>query len=468
MPGGPPDLQNQRGRASRPSGFDSRPPPPSAVPSPLTEQVNALPEDRRRAVPSTDALLADSRLLEPQRRLGRSLVRSVLRESQRRVRAGELEPSAIVENGLRNLPRHTTTLTPVINATGVVLHTNLGRAALSTAARDAVAAAAGYVDIEFDLVSGARADRGRGALAALHASLPDAGDVLVVNNGAAALLLVITVLVQGQEVVMSRGEMLEIGDGFRLHDLVACTGARLHEVGTTNRTTREDYASAIGEHTGGILKVHPSNFRITGFTATVPLADLIGLGPPVIADLGSGLLKRDPLLPDEPDMTSALRAGADVVTSSGDKLLGGPQAGIIAGRADLIARMRRHPLARALRVDKLRLAALEATLSGPPDPTQVALHADSRTLNARAVAIAARLNGDADVVPSNAEVGGGSAPGLALHSWAISLPEPFAAPLRTGRPAVVGRLERGRLLLDLRCIPPEEDEALVVAVNACT
>jgi L-seryl-tRNA(Ser) seleniumtransferase len=437
------------------------------VPSPLTEQVNVLPEDRRRAVPSTDALLADSRLLEPQQRLGRSLVRSVLRESQRRVRAGKLAPSAIVDTVLQNLPRYATTLTPVINATGVVLHTNLGRAALSTAARDAVAAAAGYVDIEFDLVSGSRADRGRGALAALHASLPDAADVLVVNNGAAALLLAITVLVQDQEIVMSRGEMLEIGDGFRLHDLVACTGARLHEVGTTNRTTRDDYVSAIGEHTGCILKVHPSNFRIAGFTAAVPLADLIGLGPPVIADLGSGLLKRDPLLPDEPDMTSALRAGADVVTSSGDKLLGGPQAGLIAGRGDLIARMRRHPLARALRVDKLRLAALEATLSGPPDPTQVALHADSRALNARALAIAARVNGDAGVVPSNAEVGGGSAPGLVLASWAISLPEPLAAPLRTGRPAVVGRLERGRLLLDLRCIPPEEDEALVVAVNAC-
>jgi L-seryl-tRNA(Ser) seleniumtransferase len=423
--------------------------------------------DPRRAVPQTDTVLADARLVEPQRRLGRARVRDVVRASQDAVRSGTVLPGELVEHVLDHLPTRAASLSPVINATGTVLHTNLGRAPLSEAARAALLVAAGYVDVEYDLTDGRRAARGRGALAALRAALPDAGDVMVVNNGAAALLLAVTVLAAGRDVVWSRGELVEIGDGFRLPDLVACTGATLREVGTTNRTTRADYVAAIDERTGCVLKVHPSNFQMTGFTSSVPVSELSGLGVPVVVDVGSGLLTPDRLLPDEPDIAGALRAGANVVTASGDKLLGGPQAGIIAGDADLIARFRRHPMARALRVDKLTIAALEATLGGPESPTSEALHADPVLLRARAVAIAVRLGDVAAVVPSEGAVGGGSGTGVALPGWAVSLPERYAAALRVGDPAVVARLEGGRCLLDLRCVLPSDDEALIAAVLAC-
>jgi L-seryl-tRNA(Ser) seleniumtransferase len=423
--------------------------------------------DPRRAVPQTDGVLTDARLAEPQLRLGRSRVRDAVHAAQEQVREGSLPPAQLIDAVLRTLPARATSLVPVINATGTVLHTNLGRAPLSAAARDAIIAAAGYVDVEYDLVEGKRATRGRGTVAALRAALPDAGDVMVVNNGAAALLLSVTVLAAGREVVWSRGELVEIGNGFRLPDLVACTGATLREVGTTNRTTRADYVAAIGEGTGCILKVHPSNFQMTGFTASVAVGELTGLGVPVVVDVGSGLLRPDRVLPGEPDIAGALRAGADVVTASGDKLLGGPQAGLIAGDADLIARFRRHPLARALRVDKLTIAALEATLAGPESPTAEALHGDPVMLRARADAIAARLGEPAAVVPSDGAVGGGSGPGVSLPGWAVSLPERYAAALRLGDPAVVARLDGGRCLLDLRCVPPSDDEALIAAVRAC-
>jgi L-seryl-tRNA(Ser) seleniumtransferase len=423
--------------------------------------------DPRRAIPQTDSLLADPRLADSQRRLGRTRVREAVHRSQERVRDGSVPPGQLIDDVLRDLPRRATTLAPVINATGTVLHTNLGRAPLSEAARDALLAAAGYVDVEYDLVDGVRAQRGRGTLAALRAALPDAGDVMVVNNGAAALLLAVTVLAAGREVVWSRGELVEIGDGFRLPDLVACTGATLREVGTTNRTKRDDYVAALRDRTGCVLKVHTSNFRMTGFTSSVAISDLAGLGPPLVVDVGSGLLAPDRLLPDEPDVAGALRSGADVVTASADKLLGGPQAGLIAGRADLIARLRRHPLARAFRVDKLTLAALEATIGGPPPPTAMALHADPGVLRSRAEAIAARLGADTRVVSSIGAVGGGSGPGVQLQGWAVSLPERYASRLRAGEPPVVGRLEAGRCLLDLRCVPPASDDALVQAVLAC-
>ncbi len=368
---------------------------------------------------------------------------------------------------LRHLPPQATSMRQVINATGVVLHTNLGRASLSRAAREALLAAAGYVDLEFDLGTGSRSTRGRGALEALRAALPEAGDVLVVNNGAAALLLAVSVLARRREVVWSRGEMVEIGDGFRLHDLVAAAGARIREVGTTNRTNLADYAEAVGPRTGCILKVHQSNFRIAGFTAAATIEELRRLGPAVVVDVGSGLLLPDPLLPDEPDMTSALRAGAALVIASGDKLLGGPQAGIVAGDAPLVARLRRSPLYRALRVDKLTLAALEASVSGPPTPTAVALGADPAGLRARAEAIAARLGPEAWATPSEGTAGGGSGTAATLPGWAVSLPPGYAARLRLHDPAVVGRLERGRCLLDLRCVPPDEDQTIVRAVIAC-
>ena len=424
-----------------------------------------MADDPRRRVPRTDTLLADPRLVQASARLGARVVRDAVTTAQARARALELAPEQVLEAAVRALPARATTLRPVLNATGVVLHTNLGRAPLSAAALEAVRVAAGYVDVEFDVATGERARRGRGALAALAAAVPDAEAVLAVNNGAAALVLATTVLAAGREVVVSRGEMVEIGDGFRLPDLIASTGARLREVGTTNRTHLRDYADAVGPDTGCILKVHPSNFRVEGFTSAVEVAELATLGVPVVADTGSGLLAPDPLLPDEPDAATALRAGAAVVTCSGDKLLGGPQAGLLLGRADVVERLRRHPLARALRVDKTTLAALEATLRGPLTPTWAALRADPDRLRTRADALAAAVGGE--VVASDGAVGGGGAPGLALPGWAVALPASYAEALRAGDPCVVGRVERGRCLLDLRCVPEESDDALARAVLAC-
>jgi L-seryl-tRNA(Ser) seleniumtransferase len=265
--------------------------------------------------------------------------------------------------------------------------------------------------------------------------------------------------------------MVEIGDGFRIPELLQSTGARLCEVGTTNRVTRADYAAAIGPQTGFVLKVHPSNFRITGFTSSVPINELTQLGVPVVADIGSGLLAPHPALPDEPDAATSLAQGADLVTASGDKLLGGPQAGLLLGAAKLVTTLRRHPLARALRVDKLTLAALEATLRGPATPTAHALAADSATLHRRAAAIATALAAhgiDAAAVASQATVGGGGAPGLTLDSAAVSLPPRYAELLRAGNPPVLGRIERGRCLLDLRALAPEQDSTLRDAVLECT
>jgi L-seryl-tRNA(Ser) seleniumtransferase len=333
--------------------------------------------------------------------------------------------------------------------------------------------------VEFDLPSGVRARRGAGALDALARAVPAAEAVAVVNNNAAALVLAATALTSPDtpEIVVSRGELIEIGDRFRLPDLLASTGAMLREVGTTNRTTVADYADAIGPRTAFILKVHPSNFRIEGFTAAVAVPDLAGLGGvPVVFDIGSGLLATHPLLPDEPSAATALRDGADLVTASGDKLLGGPQAGLLLGRAGLVRRLTRHPLARALRVDKLTLAALEATLAGPVPPVPSALAADPASLFHRAERAVVRLAAtglDARVAAAKAAVGGGGAPGVELDSAALSLPESLAVPLRCGDavsrgevPAVVGRLEGGRLLLDLRSVSPDADATLVNAILA--
>jgi L-seryl-tRNA(Ser) seleniumtransferase len=422
--------------------------------------------DPRRRVPRTDALLADPRLAEASRVLGRGLVKIVVAQAQERARAGEIEPSQVADHAVAALPPGAASLRPVINATGVVVHTNLGRAPLSQAAIDAVVAASGATDVEFDLETGRRARRGRGALAAMTRAVPTAGGVHVVNNNAAALLLTAMTLAPGKEIVVSRGELIEIGDGFRLPALMESTGSRIREVGTTNRTHLRDYADAIGPGTGFILKVHPSNYSVSGFTSAVDVTELSGLDAPLVVDIGSGLLTPHPLLPDEPDATTMLRDGADLVTASGDKLLGGPQAGLLFGSADFIERLRRHPAARALRVDKLTLAALEATLVGPPPPVAQALSAEIAELRCRAERLAAELPG-ASAVDCVAAVGGGGAPGVELPSAAVSLPESCAAPLRTGTPAVVGRLEGGRCLLDLRTVSPDDDGLLVRAVRAC-
>jgi len=427
--------------------------------------------DPRRNIPRTDAVLADPRLARAAATLGRARVKAVVVAAQERARRGEIPPGSVADEATAALPGTAAGLRPVLNATGVILHTNLGRAPLSPAAVEAVRAAAGYTDVELDLATARRARRGHTALAALAEAVPDAGDVHVVNNGAAALVLAATALASGREIVVSRGELVEIGDGFRLPDLLVSTGSRLREVGTTNRTTRTDYLDAIGPDTGFVLKVHPANFVVHGFTSSVGASGLAGLGVPLVVDIGSGLLAPDPLLPAEPDAAAALRAGADLVTASGDKLLGGPQAGLLLGRAELVERLRRHPLARALRVDKLTLAALEATLRGPRTPTWQALRADPAALRERAEALREMLAAQGipvEVVAAEAVVGGGGAPGLRLPSWALSLPEGYAQPLRTGDPPVLGRVERGRLLLDLRCLPSTVDCDLGTAILAAS
>ena len=423
-------------------------------------------------------VLADPRLVAAREVLGAGLVKAAVARAQELARSGAISPAGVADAAAASLPPAAATLTPVINATGVIVHTNLGRAPLSAAARAAVAAAAGYTDVEFDLVSGQRGRRGAGALGALARAVPSAGAVHVVNNNAAALVLAATALAAGREIIVSRGELIEIGDGFRLPDLLASTGARIREVGTTNRTVLADYQRAAEPDTGFILKVHPSNYRVEGFTASVSVAELARLGVLVVGDIGSGLLAPSPVLPDEPDADSWLRAGAGLVTASGDKLLGGPQAGLLLGAADTVTLLARHPLARALRVDKLTLAALEATLAGPSPPVTQALTATAPSVRERAEALAAQLADagvDCRVVPSDAAAGGGGGPGVSLPSAALSLPEQLAPGLRCGLavrrggvPAVIGRIERGRLLLDLRAVAPTDDERLVAAVLATT
>jgi L-seryl-tRNA(Ser) seleniumtransferase len=425
--------------------------------------------DPRRLVPRTDTVLADPRMRTAAERLGPGLVRAGVRVVQDRVRAGEVRPDDLVDTVLSELPESPSSLRPVLNATGVLVHTNLGRAPLSAAAVSALLRAAGTTDVELDLQTGRRGRRGRGALAALAEAVPSAEDVHVVNNNAAALALVATALAAGREIVVSRGELVEIGDGFRVPDLLVAAGARLREVGTTNRVHLDDYAAALGPETALLLKVHPSNFVVRGFTHEVGVPELATLGVPVVVDTGSGLLAPHPMLPDEPDAATALRDGAALVTASGDKLLGGPQCGLLLGRADLVSVLRRHPMARALRVDKLTLAALEATLRGPVPPVPAGLAVDVVDLHERAQRLATRLLAaavDAEVRPSIARVGGGGAPTVELPSAAVSLDPRLAVVLRTGSPAVLGRVEGGRLLLDLRAVDAGDDDRLRLAVEA--
>jgi L-seryl-tRNA(Ser) seleniumtransferase len=424
--------------------------------------------DPRRATPRTDTVLADPRLVEAARRIGAGLVKQAVAVALERCRAGEVPAEEVATEAMAQLPPLATALRRVLNATGVVVHTNLGRAPLSAAAVEALAVAAGATDVELDLVTGRRGRRGRSALDALAAAVPGAGGVHVVNNGAAALALVTCALAQGREIVVARGELVEIGDGFRIPELLESMGARLREVGTTNRVRLADYAAAIGEQTAFVLKVHPSNFVVSGFTSSVTVKELATLPATVVADIGSGLLAPHPRLPDEPSAAAALRAGADLVTASGDKLLGGPQCGLMLGRADLVETLRRHPFARALRVDKLTLAALEATLTGPVPPVAAALASSPTDLMARAERIVAQLSPevDATAVVSAAAVGGGGAPEVSLPSAAVTLPVFLAEPMRRdGSLPVMGRVERGRLLLDLIAVAPEDDRLLLDAVR---
>lgn len=372
-------------------------------------------------------------------------------------------------------------LRTVINATGVIVHTNLGRSPLAPEAVAAVAASAGaYADLELDLATGQRGSR-QTHVGPLIARLTGAEAGMAVNNAAGALVLTLAALARGREVIVSRGQMIEIGDGFRLPTIMEQAGARLVEVGATNRTRLDDYASAITPETGLILRAHPSNFRVVGFTEEVATTDLARLGSergvPTVDDIGSGLLSPDPDLPGEPDARGSIAAGADIVLFSGDKLLGGPQAGIIAGRADLVHTISRHPLARALRIDRLSLAALQATLRLHSDPERARAAVPVRRLisaplaavRQRAETLAAATGGE--VVDSAARIGGGALPTIDLPSAACALPDADGAlheALRTGSPAILGRLEDGLLLLDCRTLLDDAEVAIIAErVNAC-
>jgi L-seryl-tRNA(Ser) seleniumtransferase len=415
--------------------------------------------------------------------------RAVLRAARTRIAAGEWAPDAsalVAEVAARVEEELSGTLVPVINATGIIVHTNLGRAPLSMAARAAMdGVAAGYSNLEYSLETGSRGSRYVHAEALIR-KLTGAEAALVVNNNAGAILLTLSALAQGREVVISRGQLVEIGGGFRIPDVLRQGGARLVEVGTTNRTHPRDYEAAIDADTALLLRVHSSNFRQVGFTAEVSLADMAAIahtrGVLLVDDLGSGtLLDTAPYgLAREPMVQESLSAGADLVTFSGDKLLGGPQAGLIAGRADLVEKLRRHPLTRALRVDKATLAALQATLlhyargealAEIPVWRMIAAPVDALERRAAALAAALTARGRAARVASlESAVGGGSLPGETLPSAGVGItvdaPNALAARLRRGEPPVVARIAEGELLLDLRTVQPEEDAALLAALLA--
>jgi L-seryl-tRNA(Ser) seleniumtransferase len=356
----------------------------------------------------------------------------------------------------------------VLNATGVIVHTNLGRAPLAEEAiARVVEISRGYSNLEYDLTAGARGSR-QDHVAETLRRLTRAEAALVVNNNAAAILLALAALAEGREVLVSRGELIEIGDGFRIPDVLARSGARLREVGTTNRTRASDYESAVGAETALLLRVHQSNFRVVGFTEQPTVAQLAAVARrhelPLVDDLGSGVLVE---LSDEPSARESLAAGADLVTFSGDKLLGGPQAGIVVGRADLVERLRRHPLQRALRADKLTLAALEGTLQlyvEAPERIPVLRMLRDDGVFGRAERLAKLTGGT--VEDTVARVGGGALPLAELPSFACAVEEDLAAPLRAGDPPVVGIVRDGRLLLDCRTLTDAEVDEVASAVAA--
>jgi L-seryl-tRNA(Ser) seleniumtransferase len=442
--------------------------------------------DPRRLLPRVDVLLEHPALREHAATWGRGPVlgaaRRTLDASRRAVAGGGPVPgldelAAAVAGELDALAARRTRA--VVNATGVVLHTNLGRAPLSAAARAAVAEAAGYATVEYDLAAGTRGRRGAAAEALLR-DATGAEAALVVNNAAGALLLALGGLARGREVVVSRGELIEIGGEFRLPAIMEAAGVVLVEVGTTNRTHLHDYARALGDRTGLVLAVHPSNYRVEGFATRPGLDELAAVahehGLPLLHDLGSGLLSGELLA--EPTVAGSLAAGADLVLFSGDKLLGGPQAGLVVGRAELVARLARHPIARAVRADKLTLAACEATLAdhlaGRRDelPVWRALLLGPEDIRPRAAALAAAVGPAASLREGTSVAGGGSLPGEGLPSVLVELdPAPageaaLLARLRAGAPPVVARAERGRVVLDLRTVPPEQDELVTEAVRA--
>jgi L-seryl-tRNA(Ser) seleniumtransferase len=394
--------------------------------------------------------------------------RAVLDRAREEIRAG-VDPGDLAGRVRAELDAtRTASLRRVLNATGVIVHTNLGRAPLAAEAlAQVVEAARGYSNLELDLREGSRGSR-QDHVAALLRRLTGAEAALVVNNNAAALLLALAALAEGREVIVSRGELIEIGDGFRIPDVLARSGARLVEVGSTNRTRARDYEKAVRPETALLLRVHQSNFRLVGFTELPRLEELAAVarrhGVPLLDDLGSGVLAE---LPGEPSARESLAAGADLVCFSGDKLLGGPQAGILVGSAELVEKLRRHPLQRAVRIDKLSLAALEGTLrvyvTAPEQiPVLRMLHEDAGDVRARAERLAGLVGGS--VEETVGRVGGGALPLAELPSFACAIEESLAAPLRVGEPPVVGIVRDGKLLLDCRTLAEAEVDEVAAAV----
>ena len=419
-----------------------------------------------RDLPSVDELARG--LDDP---LAVDAARTVLDRAREEIRAGA-DPGDLPQRLAAELRSvRAPSLCRVLNATGVIVHTNLGRAPLAEEAiAQVVETARGYSNLELDLTEGTRGSR-QDHVAALLRRLTGAGAALVVNNNAAAVLLALAALGEGREVVVSRGELIEIGDGFRIPDVLVRSGARLVEVGTTNRTRAKDYEKAIGPDTALLLRVHQSNFRVVGFTELPRLEELAAVarrhGLPLVDDQGSGALAE---LPGEPTARQSLAAGADLVCFSGDKLLGGPQAGIVVGRADLVEQLRRHPLQRAMRADKLTLAALEGTLRLYLDapgriPVLRMLGQDAGTVRSRAERLASLVAGT--VEETVGRVGGGALPLPELPSFACAVEESLAAPLRHGEPPVVGVVRDGKLLLDCLTLTDMEIDEVATAVNAC-
>ena len=466
------------------------PPSPQEQPSTYNRPMTARRTNPYRGLPSVDRLLADERVVPLARRHGHDavvdLARSVLDEYRAEIdRAGSAPEVPPVDALLVRAEGLESSLRPVLNATGVVLHTNLGRAPLSEAAIEAMSQAArGYSTLEFSLERGGRGSRFDHLTGVLHRVVGGA-DGLAVNNNASALLLALSALCAGREVIISRGQLVEIGGGFRIPDVMRQSGATLVEVGTTNRTRISDYADAITEQTAALLRVHPSNFQVVGFTEETPLAELAALaqerGLLLLDDLGSGALldTRQHGMRAEPLVQASIAAGVDVALFSGDKLLGGPQAGIAVGRAESIATMRAHPLARAVRMDKASIAALAATLEhyarGEAEqtiPVWRMITAPYDSLRRRAGRWARAVADHASVERGRSMIGGGSVPGEGIDTALCVVAPPdgdataLAAALRAGDPPVIGRIEHDRVLLDPRTVDPSEDRALESALRA--
>lgn len=441
--------------------------------------------DRRRALPSVDAVLRAGAVRPAERPRLVAAIRDLLQEERAAAGPGRTPTAYLRLARARLVARDRPTLRPVLNATGVILHTNLGRAPLAPSAIRALAEVAAAASVEYDLARGTRGER-HGHPAGILAEVTGAEDGVVVNNGAAAVLLALAALAARREVIVARGELVEIGGGFRIPDVLTRSGAKLIEVGTTNRTYVRDYAAAITPRTAAILRVHASNFKVTGFVAHAASPELAVLarerGIAFIHDLGSGTLLDTARfgLGREETVQEAVAAGADIVTFSGDKLLGGPQAGIVVGRAAVVGRLRAHPLMRAIRPDKLTLAALVATLATYRDGTALRelpvwrmIAAPERTLVRRAGALAATLRAagiPAEVVVTRSTVGGGSLPEETQPSRGVAIGRTTAAAavraLRLADPPVIARIVDGRAVLDVRSVLPEDDERLGAAVAA--